>query len=329
MSLISVNTKYQCALCGKHEYQKRFSVSEAIFSSKIKSFDVLQCSSCGLSSMSPVPSKEDINEMYVVENIFSKTVDNPYKKSAFFNILNPIYDKYASSRRYAAKRSLRLIKNQESISILDVGCSTGVLLEEFYRFNPKAKLTGIEIDPEAKNKAPAYLRDHIITAEFLSFNFQEQFDIVTLSFVIEHLLNFKDYIQKAVQLLKPGGILYISTPDIDSPKARIQGLNWNSINDSRQKIGHMHWFNRSSIEFLAKEFNMTIVRYNNFGEFLYHCPIGVQNFLKKVCGMDHTGERFIRFYAPRLIYSLFMDCIISQHLSYGENIGVYMKKENK
>lgn len=45
---------------------------------------------------------------------------------------------------------------------------------------------------------------------------KDTFDIVTCIHVIEHVRNPKDFIKKLTSLVKPGGILYIETPNSDS-----------------------------------------------------------------------------------------------------------------
>jgi hypothetical protein len=147
-----------------------------------------------------------------------------------------------------------------------------------------------------------------------------------MRFVIEHLLDFNAYMAKAIQILNPRGILFISTPDIGSPQARLLQDKWKLINDPAQRIGHLRWFNRRSIEFLAQKYGLRIERCINRGEMLYHLPAPVQKALKKVLGTEPNTGRFIKYYMPRIINATLFDGVVAQTLSYGDSIYAFMRK---
>jgi tRNA(Met) C34 N-acetyltransferase TmcA len=147
-----------------------------------------------------------------------------------------------------------------------------------------------------------------------------------MRFVIEHLLDFRAYVARAVEVLKPGGVLFISTPDIDSAQARQLKEKWQLINDPKQKIGHLRWFNRQSLSFLAKEFGLRVEKCLNRGEMIYHLPLFAQRPLRKVLGTDPVSGRYIKYYTPRIMNATFLDGVLSHTLSYGDGVYVFMRK---
>jgi 2-polyprenyl-3-methyl-5-hydroxy-6-metoxy-1,4-benzoquinol methylase len=149
---------------------------------------------------------------------------------------------------------------------------------------------------------------------------------VTMRFVIEHLLDFKAYVERAVCVLKPGGILFISTPDIDSPQAKLLQDKWKLINDPQQKIGHLRWFNRKSLEFMAGHYGLRIERCVNRGELIYHLPLPVQRLLRKLLGAEPASGRFIKHYTPRIVNATFIDGVLSQTLSCGDGLYAFLRK---
>lgn len=325
----------KCYLCKHTDFAKVMTVSPANFSQNIKEFDIFRCLHCGLSEMLPFPKQRDIHEIYVNENTFSKlyidknghrTSVHPHKVNMFFNILEPLYRKYGADEYFVVKTCYNMVSQKNRI--LDIGCGTGNLLEIFDSIYPQMEVTGIDIDPEVKENAISSIKNNIIIGDFLTYKFKNSFDIIIMRFVLEHLLNFHDYIQKAVDLLNSGGILFISTPDFDSAKARQLNTNWESINSSYLKTGHVRWFNKSSIEYLANHYSLTLEKYVNRGELIFHLPKLLQNILRALCGTEKSGthERFIKYYAPRMVYSILFDGILSTRLSYGENIYAFMKK---
>ena len=320
----------ECQLCGASDFSRIVEVASANFSSNIQRYEILQCANCGLATMNPFPGNDDIQELYVKERVFSVQRPNPYQAKFSFRLLEPLYQKYGTDLRFIALQSSRLAVNGKKV--LDIGCSIGRLLNAFRLVNPQMELsdlTGIDIDPSARDNAIPYLKERIIIDNFLDYDFAHRFDIVTMRFVIEHLLDFKAYVAKAIQILNPGGILFISSPDIGSAQARLQKENWKLINDPEQKIGHLRWFNRKSIEFLAREYGLRIERCINRGEMIHHLPVPVQAGLRKVLGTEPESGRFIKYYAPRIINATLFDGVLAQTLSYGDGIYAFMRKPAK
>jgi SAM-dependent methyltransferase len=55
------------------------------------------------------------------------------------------------------------------------------------------------------------------------------FDVVTMIELIEHVTEPEEILGSAVRLLRPGGLLYLTTPNANSLNRRVLGLDWSPI----------------------------------------------------------------------------------------------------
>jgi len=314
-----------CQLCMGTEFRALIKVTNANFSSAIKEYEIFECMKCGLSVMSPFPTDKDIQELYVQENVFSQPVTNPYKKRFLFSFLEPLYRKYGADGYYIAKMCKKYAKRADSL--LDIGCSTGTQIKSFLEVYPDLDAVGIDIDPSARSNADEHLKDRITIDDFTEHDFADkQFDVISLKFVIEHLMDFNPYMSKIVKLLKPGGLLFMSTPDISSAKARMEKDEWVLINDPVQKIGHLRWFNAKAMRCLGEKYDFEVKKIINRGELIHHLPLWIQKILYAVFGRDGTGKRFIKYYPMRVSYAILFDGILSQKIGYGDSLYAFFKK---
>jgi SAM-dependent methyltransferase len=129
-------------------------------------------------------------------------------------------------RRATARRLLDMIgRHVPAGRLLDVGCGHGLLLDE-------ARSRGYEVDGvELSRSAAAYARDVLglpvqeVPLEELE-PAGEGFAAIVLADVLEHVEDPVAAIRRCRELLRPGGVLCVVTPDPGSATARLAGSRW-------------------------------------------------------------------------------------------------------
>lgn len=115
---------------------------------------------------------------------------------------------------------LGFIEQQTSINnktILDIGCGAGLLTEAMAKKG--ARTTGIDAGNEVITVAQQHAADQPLTInyqctsaeDFLQANPNTHFDIITCMELLEHVDNPNELLTTCWQLLKPGGLLFLST----------------------------------------------------------------------------------------------------------------------
>lgn len=129
------------------------------------------------------------------------------------------------------------------LRLLDYGCGCGSLMRVSIEFGLRP--TGIESDPQARSVAAkasgaaVYENLEGLCAE----EPQTQFDLIVLMTVIEHLRRPWDDLARMRTLLRPRGLLFISTNDVRCLRARIRRNRWEQYLNPT----HLYYFERGSL----------------------------------------------------------------------------------
>lgn len=169
-------------------------------------FQLVRCARCTMTYMNPIPAEMASGDFY---------------DQAGDEYLTPekIASDYADVR---FERELKLFRARcPRGAVLDVGCSSGAFLYQLQkRFPGDYNVLGTDVSSAPLAHA-ASMGVPIVRGSFLGQSFDQKFDAVTFWAVMEHLATPKEFLQKAVSLLKPGGHCFILTPNLDSLAVRL------------------------------------------------------------------------------------------------------------
>jgi 2-polyprenyl-3-methyl-5-hydroxy-6-metoxy-1,4-benzoquinol methylase len=130
---------------------------------------------------------------------------------------------------------------------LDVGCALGSMLEEASRAGWDS--VGVETSQFAAEYARTHTGCdvHAGTLESAAFS-SNSFDVITLMDVIEHVPDSSSLVQEIYRLLRPGGVLFLVTPNFGSFFVRLYGRTAYGVWPDQ----HVVYFQPSTIEKLLR-----------------------------------------------------------------------------
>jgi len=206
-----------------------------------RTWDLARCRDCGHVFADPCPAPEFIGSLYG-------------------GVEDPLYDEETEGRE---KNFLQVLARLETIltdkgRLFDVGAATGILMN-------LARGRGWDVDgadPSAWAAATAGAKYGLAVREGLFETLAldpESVDAVTMVDFIEHTARPFDAVQKAAEILKPGGVLCLVTPSLRSVAARLAGRKW-----WHYRPAHLAYFTRRSLDALLGRAGFTVVRRRSY-----------------------------------------------------------------
>ncbi len=203
-------------------------------------YNIFGCTNCGFHFVYPLPSLEEIAA---------------------------IYEKYSSNVLYSAKAERKVVRAMKQIRrylhakpgarFIDFGCNIGTGVEAALRLGLEAY--GVDIDEEsvgiARKEYPAG-HYHAGAVESLPEDWKD-FDFAFMIEVIEHLPDPHAYFEAMRTRLKPGALLYLTTPDAGHWRVPKEFPTWQEVFPPQ----HIHYFTRTAMQHFLPAHGFEIVRF--------------------------------------------------------------------
>jgi len=201
----------------------------------MENYDVVVCDNCGFVYADNIPSQEEFNKYYAKMSKYEfdfkdGVVASDYREhfEKIVNFLKP----YLPDKR---------------VGILDIGCSTGALLNVL-KLEGYFNLLGLDPSLACVKTVKKLYGLEAKAGNIFDFKTDRQFGVIILSAVLEHLVNFKVALKKIRSWLVDGGLLFVEVPDAE----RFDGYIFTPF--QQFSIEHLNYFSQSSLKNLLGKF---------------------------------------------------------------------------
>jgi len=235
-----------CNLCGGREVRPLYEVD---------GFHIVRCVRCDL--------------IYVAEQVGQKQLSEYYGEAYYTGAQDKGYADYIGrrdSRKHHFRSLIPSIKrhlNVESPRVLDVGCAAGCFLEVAREKGWEAQ--GVELSAFAAEYARSRLGLQVFTGTLNEAALAgTSFDLITFWDVIEHVPDPLAVLREARRLLRPNGLVAVSTGDICGVTARVYGRRWALL----APPGHLFYFSRRTLFGMLRQIGFEVLQWQSDGSFL-------------------------------------------------------------
>lgn len=181
------------------------------------------------------------------ERIYRRVIENrfkPWDETSFFELMMMLRG--------------QVNVEDDSVRFLDVGCFNGDLLDRLST-STNWKTCGSETNQVAAQTARAKGHEiYVGAAEELwsKIPVGTEFDVVYLGQVIEHINDPYAFVRRIKTVIKPGGILVMTTPNLDSVQVKLYGPTWSHWHPPYHRV----MFGRRGLKLLGERSGFKLLK---------------------------------------------------------------------
>jgi len=226
----------ECPICNSHKYNKKMTIDN---------FEYRECDCC--------------KSIYNSPRLKGEVLDLMYKSGEYKTYFTKLTVPGQSLRKNVIDvRKFRQVSSFSDVPgrILDVGCGAGSFLKvcqdsgwEVYGVDPSESAVRVALDKYDIEIGQNY---------FETYETDKKFECITFWGQLEHLAEPMRGLEKAVGLLKNGGVIAFEVPSADSFLMKYLQNNKFSPYRYIESARHVIFFSRASIDKICSTFNLKL-----------------------------------------------------------------------
>lgn len=231
--------KVVCNLCGSAQSDAYKVVTDLLLDRRHVRAELVECANCSLVYQNPRPTSAEIGEHYPPEYV--SYTDHASEKKNW--LLQQAID-------YGFRKRCKFItRHKQSGSLLDIGCAAGTFLLSMRKLG-NWQVTGVELTEEVAALARERHNLDVRSGTLEAANFaDEQFDVVTMWDVLEHVHDPAATLREINRILKPDGLLLVRVPNLACWDAAIFEECWAGFDAPR----HLYIFTPQTLDRLMEQ----------------------------------------------------------------------------
>jgi len=214
---------------------------------------IVKCDDCKLIYTNPIFDENNYRQIYQSDEYqeLTKIYDN---ESHEYRV-----ERFGSERVNILEKYVQKPMGSKKIKYLDVGCSTGFVVEAAQSRGWEA--IGIDLNPETIQFG-CTRGLNLLNKSLDELTFEENsFDIISMFDVLEHLPNPKTILEQAVKYTKSGGLIFLYLPNWDSASRILMGKNAHFIWPTH----HLNYYNIDTISDLIERVGLQVEYFGTEG----------------------------------------------------------------
>ena len=232
----------KCIICNSHDIK--------IHKIDFRKINISKCNDCDFQFMNPQYTDDYLTEYYssytTAENFNYVQESLLYGHTFYFSLI----EKYVNPGK-----------------LLDIGCGNGHLLNAAMKRGWSGQ--GYDVDKESTEITSNRLGVSIYCGDFFSNQFDNNYDLITMHQVLEHLKDPNKYLEKISSLIKTDGHIFIAVPNIKSLSSKIKhsferlGLRRKNIGKYYDTNHHVLYFEPKTLKKLLEKHGFKIIFQRN------------------------------------------------------------------